>query len=185
MAYVIKMLYDYVEFIKDAGGHPSNIVTDQILFDKNEDVKNMYYLISGDIKIVSITRNEEALIIDHCKEGRFIAPNSLFNAKYEFTAQAYTRSKIMIINAELFREALKERIDILHQICIDLSQDILLCRKKIEILGERTVRERLRKWKILNNEFPQRGGLHILANELAVSREALYREVKALSVIKS
>jgi CRP-like cAMP-binding protein len=172
MMFVYKNLFDNVNYSE------IKLVANRILFNKFDFVNNIYFLLDGDIKIINKLKNNEHFIIENCKSFKFISLNSIFFDKYEFSAIAYNPSTVISIDINLFKSNLKENPVLSNQVSLDLASQLNYTYKKIEILGERTVYQRIKKWMIFNDGCLKKGSYNIIAREIFVSKEALYKELK-------
>jgi CRP-like cAMP-binding protein len=60
-----------------------------------------------------------------------------------------------------------------------LAREVQRARVRLEVLSKRTVRERLDAWLALGDgQWPARGAMVTLAQDIGVSPEAFYREMQ-------
>jgi CRP-like cAMP-binding protein len=58
-----------------------------------------------------------------------------------------------------------------------LAGEVRIARQRSEILALKTVAERVDAWRALSGSIPDRGSWKQVAQEIAVSPEALYRDL--------
>ena len=74
-------------------------------------------------------------------------------------------------------EALRSDSELTEAWAAHLARSVQRARMRAEIRSLKTVAERLDAWTAEHGDIPEKGQWHVLAAELSVSREALYREL--------
>ncbi len=82
-----------------------------------------------------------------------------------------------MVSRSEFRTALSRDATLAESWAQSLSRALQAARLRAEIRGLRTVAERLEVWLGEDGRLPDRGRWQELAEELGVTREALYREL--------
>ena len=147
-----------------------------ILFRSGDQIKKVIFLNAGSVGLIAIRSDGYRQVIERYKAIDFIAPHSLFGERYFFTAEAQTDVEIIEYPTTAFRKATQSEAfrDPWAEV---LQGHLFRSLKRVEMLAYPTVREKLDAWINLFGALPSKGEYTSAANELGVSREALYREL--------
>lgn len=133
--------------------------------------------------VVSLSRplpNGSALILQRAGPGELLAEASLFSATYQCDATAMTAARVRGIAIATLLQTAAGRPALGLAFARHLAFEVQRVRARAELLCLRTVAERLDAWLALGDRtLPPRGRWREVAAEIAVSPEALYREVAA------
>lgn len=147
------------------------------LFHQGDAVQYIFQILGGEVQLFRRHRQGQKLILQRGLQGNILAEASLFTDNYHCDAIASDHSRLRCY----------KRKDILLQFENDsafakrwanhLASEVRAARFKAEILSQRTVAHRLEMWLLQNGTLPNKGRWHLLADEIGVSAEALYREL--------
>ena len=163
-----------------------DIASKQILFQQAETADSIYFLLSGQIRLATFT--EERIIIHQFVEPEeSFAETALFSETYFCTAIANKASRVVAIDKELVRQALKEDPDLATVYMNQLTYRYENIKTLLELRSIRSARERFLQYLIRQIEpnsdsqtvILQRP-LKELAAELGLSAEALSRTLSLL-----
>jgi CRP-like cAMP-binding protein len=158
------------------GGATKSYMKGSILFVSGDHIQKIFYLIQGSVQLIAIRPDGYRQVIERYKADDFIAPHSLFGERYFFTAEAHTYIETIEYPTKSFRKTVQSEggrtfwAEVLHG-------HLFRSLKRVEMLAYPTVSEKLDAWIKLFGGPPSRGEYTSVANELGVSREALYREL--------
>ena len=117
------------------------------------------------------------MVIQRAGAGQIVAEASLFATRYHCHAVAMLPTAVWsVAKSELLgRISTDPRIGLIFM--KTLAHELQHSRFQVEVLSMKTVAARLDAWIEWNGELPPKGEWVSLAAELAVSPEALYREI--------
>lgn len=156
----------------------------QIIFQQGETADSIYFLLNGQVKLVSFT---EERIINHyfVSAGESFAEPALFADAYFCTAIADLPSSLAKIDKNLFRQAIANMPDIANVYMSQLTARFQTVKTLLELRSIRSARERILQYLIRQVEPNNRTiilqrSLKSLAIELGLSSEALSRTLSRL-----
>lgn len=141
-----------------------------------EKVQRMIYIVNGSAHIFNTRNNGYHQIIDRYNSHDIIAPYTIYIKNYVFNAEATSAIETVEHSLPSFRKLIETEIGKVHWTEL-LQANLLRTLKRIDMLTYPTVNEKLDEWMKLNNRLPAKGEYTVIANELGISREALYREL--------
>ena len=148
------------------------------LFHQEATVRSMFILTSGAITLCRKSRAGQELILSRTHALAFIAEASIYAAAYHCDAVCSETATVVRVPKKRFRNLLRNHPQITELWSSFLARELQNSRMRCQILSQKTVRERLDIWLDWNEgNLPPRGQLKTLALEIAVSPEALYREL--------
>ena len=150
----------------------------ETLFRLSEQVARLYLVQEGEVALERLSADGQRLILQRARAGDVLAEASFFAETYHCDAVALTPARV--VGASLNRLRIASRTDpaIMETIARHLALQVQQARSRAEILSLNRVHERLNAWLALNGgQLPPKGHWHVLADELGVSAEALYREL--------
>lgn len=148
------------------------------LFLSGDAVTFVYRVRTGRIALIRTTPQGSALLFQTARQGDVLAEASAYSARYHCDAVALERSVVEAVSMADFKRRLSSCRELAKAWEKQLAHAVQDARMKSEIRALRTVAERLDAWLSVNGDLlPAKGNWQNLANELGVSREALYREL--------
>lgn len=150
----------------------------ETLFHLGEPVTRLYVVQQGEVALERLSTDGQRLILQRARAGDVLAEASFFAETYHCDAVALT--SVRVVGASLNRLRIASRTDpaIMETIARHLAAQVQHTRARAEILSLKRVNERLDAWLALNGgQPPAKGNWHVLAGELGVTAEALYREL--------
>lgn len=170
----------------------SNVLVDQLLampgmetrlragatvFRRDDPVRQIFVVREGGAHLRRHGPNGGAIALQRAGPGAILAEASLFSARYHCDAMALGTTRLHAIRKSLVAQQWREDPDFAELFAGHLAREVQQARLRAEILALRRVSERLDAWLAWNNgELPAKGAWHIVAMEIGVSPEALYRE---------
>jgi CRP/FNR family transcriptional regulator, dissimilatory nitrate respiration regulator len=149
----------------------------QFLFRQDDPVRSMYFIESGEARLVRGHRDGSAITLQRATAGHFLAEASLFVARYHCDAVASQGLVTRVISRNVLRELFESDVKFAAEWARYLAEQIRIARLRAEILSLKTVAARLDFWITLNGKLPVKGSMKEVAQDIGVSPEALYRDM--------
>lgn len=147
-----------------------------VLFRREDQVKSMYLIRSGEVALERSLKDGTALTLHVAADGSAIAEASLFATAYHCDAVARTPVQIRRLPRTEFLTAIRNQPDAALGLIATHAKEVQAHRARIEILRLRRVADRLDAWLELHGE-PKKGEWIRVADQIGVSPSALYREL--------
>ena len=148
------------------------------VFGSGEGVRFLFVVREGGVRMLRRQRNGSVLVLQRARPGELVAEASLFAPRYHCEAIAEGPTVLARIPKPLVAEHLLADAGWLAAFAAHLASEVQRTRGRAELLSLKRVDERVDAWLALNGgTAPDRGRWGDWANELAVSPEALYREL--------
>lgn len=152
--------------------------TGDVLFRQDDDVRVLHLVAEGEVHLVRHLAHGLSLTLHRSGAGSILAEASLFSDRYHCGAVAARPTRTLSVPMTKIREALSAGGEFAVAWARFLAGEVQSARLRAEILALRTVGERLDAWLAANaGRLPPRGEWKTVAAEIAVSPEALYREL--------
>ena len=155
------------------------LAVDQILFQQGESTHSIFWVGSGQLKLVSFT--EQQMITHYFVEaGESFAETALHFETYGCTAIATQPSRIIAIPKPIFLDAVRQSPALCEQYVAHLTQRFSVVKRFLELRSIRSARDRLLQYLSYQRQPNQltvslRRSLKSLAAELGLSPEVLSR----------
>lgn len=147
------------------------------LFHRDDPVVTMFLLTEGCVKLMRYQEDGSPAVLQRSTPGTIVAEASLFSGRYHCDAIAVTATQALAVPVGEVRRLLNEDRAFALAWTMHLTRELQNTRKRAEIVSLRTVSARLDAWLTWNDgRLPTKGDWKALADEIAVSPEALYRE---------
>jgi CRP-like cAMP-binding protein len=148
------------------------------LFHRGDPVQVIFVVIGGCANLIRYQEHGSPAILQRATPGTVLAEASLFAEHYHCDAIAATAMEAVAVPIGEVRRLLSDDRVFALEWTRHLSRELQSARKRAEIISLRTVGARLDAWLIWNDgELPTKGEWRRMAEEIAVSPEALYREI--------
>jgi len=148
------------------------------LFRRGDPVTDVYVVVTGAIHLVRYQTDGSALILQRAGPGSILAEASLYFDTYHCDAVASGDADTRTYAKSSVKRLLLRSPEFSDIWANYLAQELQRTRLRAEILALRTVSERLDAWIAGNGgDFPHKGEWKLVANQIGVSAEALYREI--------
>lgn len=150
----------------------------QAVFHRGDAVKEVHFVLAGSVHLVRHQDDGSTLILQRAGPGSILAEASLYSETYHCDAVASGPAETRAYAKTGFRKLLANNAGFSDVWAIYLAQELQRARLRSEILSLKTVAARLDAWIAWNGgASPAKGEWKLVANEIAVSPEALYREL--------
>ncbi|MGO9741354.1 MAG: Crp/Fnr family transcriptional regulator [Roseiarcus sp.] len=157
--------------------HEHAYLPGEAVFHLGDTVRRVHLVCEGVIHLVRHQRNGSALILQRAGPGSILAEASLYSARYHCDARAETAASTWSVSRANLRGRIAESPQLSEAWADHLASEVQRARLHAEILSLRTVAERLEAWIAWNGAPPAKGRGALVAMEIGVTPEALYREM--------
>ena len=155
----------------------STLVSGQTLFLTGQPVRHLFWVVDGQLQLRRHTPQGDALVLQNATANAVLAEASAYSSHYHCDALAVRSSQVASITKTRFLQAMDEQPALAREWACQLARSVQAARVRAEIRSLPTVSARLQAWLDEGNVLPEKGHWQVLAAELSVTREALYREL--------
>ncbi|MBL8587608.1 MAG: Crp/Fnr family transcriptional regulator [Methylobacteriaceae bacterium] len=149
----------------------------EALFRAGDPVRGLHVVLSGAVELVRHGPGGERIVLQRAGAGDALAEASIHALRYHCDAIAAEDCAADLAPRAAIEAAL-ETGDLARDMAAYLARRIQRLRGQVELLSRRGVGARLEGWLALNDgAAPPAGGWVAVAREIAVTPEALYREL--------
>jgi CRP-like cAMP-binding protein len=156
----------------------------EMVFHRHDPVRGLFVVEEGLAHLVRYQLGGAATVMQRAGPGDLLAEASLFAEHYHCDAVAMAETKLRRFAIRDMQRAMREQPSFAQAYAKHLAHEMHRMRVRAEILAMRTVRARLDAWLSLQ-DLPPKGAWGILADDIGVSREALYRELARRSISRA
>lgn len=175
---IVIMLQSIEPYLRDLRARQQHFDTGQHLFHRGDPVTHMHIVLAGSIHLVRYQSDGSGLILQRAGPGSILAEASLYSGIYHCDAVAFGAADTRVYAKVSLKKLLTRSSEFSDIWAHHLAQQLQSTRLRAEILSLRTVAERLDAWMAWNaGSFPQKGEWKLVADQIGVSPEALYREI--------
>jgi CRP/FNR family transcriptional regulator, dissimilatory nitrate respiration regulator len=146
------------------------------LFRRGEEVSHLFRVESGLVHLVRFQEDGAPTVVQRALPGELVAEASMFARRYHCDALAMKESALRRVAIAPVRAALEADPAFARACAEHLAHEVHRMRVRSEIMGMKRVAARLDAWLSLR-PLPAKGEWSALADDLGVTREALYREL--------
>jgi CRP-like cAMP-binding protein len=147
------------------------------LFCAGDRVAAVFVVLEGGVRLIRIQADGEALGLQRAGAGDLLAEASMFAERYHCDAYADGPTTLARVPRSRVESLMRDDAGWLRGMAARLAHEMQRTRLRAEMLSLKRVDRRVEAWLTFNGTLPERGGWARLAEELAVSPEALYREL--------
>lgn len=165
-------------YLRDLRARQQHFDAGQHLFHRGDPVTDIHIVLVGSIYLVRYQSDGSVLILQRAGPGSILAEASLYSGIYHCDAVASGAADTRVYAKASLKKLLAKSSEFSNVWAHRLAQELQSTRLRAEILSLRTVAERLDAWMAWNGgSVPQKGEWKLVANQIGVSPEALYREI--------
>ncbi len=161
----------------ELSGRNKQLAANTTLFHLGSRVKSVFVVEQGSVVLRRQTSLGAWLILQVAGSGSVVAEASVYSSRYHCDAVAQEATRLHVLSKANFRAQLAGDPKLAEAWAMNLANSMQAARFRAEIRTLRTVAERLDAWLGAGLEIPEKGQWQVLAAELGVTREALYREL--------
>ncbi len=160
-----------------SSGHERSLGVGEYLFHRCDPVLSLFLVLGGTVQLLRYQDDGNALILQRTKPGDIIAEASLFSGTYHCDAVVDAPAIVWVVSKMNVLRIFREDPDFAEAWAVHLAREMQSARLKCEMLSLKTVALRLDAWLTWNEGiFPVKGQWKVVASEIGVSPESLYRE---------
>ena len=168
----------FINFLENTPASTLHFAAKEMVVDMDETVESLFIVKSGMVHLVRFQEDGRTVVLQRAGAGAIIAEASVFSTGYHCAAIAIRESALLAYPAKRVRALLDNSPKAALAYARHLAGEVREARKRAEILALKRVSERLEAWLVWNEgKMPERGAWHHIAEDIGVSREALYREL--------
>jgi CRP-like cAMP-binding protein len=150
----------------------------QPLFHRGDPVKDVHFVLAGSVHLVRRRADGTFLLLQRAGPGSILAEASLYSETYHCDAVAFDSTDTQTYAKVSLRRLLAINPEFSNVWAGYLAHELQGARLRSEILSLRTVADRLDAWRAWNGgKIPKKGEWKLVADQIGVSPEALYREL--------
>jgi CRP-like cAMP-binding protein len=148
------------------------------LFHLGDPVRVMHFVQSGRVHLTRTHLAGSVLILQQARSGTILAEASFCSERYHCDGVAVEATHSIAYAAADFRARVRSTPEFAEAWASHLARELQTARQHAEILSLKTVANRLDAWIAWHGgTLPAKGEWRMIASELSVSAEALYREI--------
>lgn len=159
------------------GSRSIHLAAGGVLFRSASPVSEMFLVISGQIHLCRHTVHGAEMVLQRATSGMVVAEASAYSDSYHCDAIAATDSIALTLPRPIFLSAIASNPVLSATWAAALACGLQAARFRSEIRSLPKVADRLDAWFGEGNHLPEKGQWQNVANELGITREALYREL--------
>ena len=160
-----------------SGSRSVHLPAGAFLFRSASSVAEIFLVHSGQIQLRRHTVHGAEMVLQRARPGMVVAEASAYSDRYHCDATAETDCIVLALPKPVFLSAMASDPGLASTWAATLARSVQAARIKSEIRSLPRVAERLDAWLGEGNSLPEKGHWQDAANELGITREALYREL--------
>jgi len=158
------MLQSIEPYLKGLRARQQHFEGRRYLFHRGDPVADLHVVLAGSI-------------LQRAGPGSILAEASLYSSRYHCDAVALGAADTRVYGKASLKKLLLKSPEFSNVWANYLAHELQTSRLRSEILSLRTVSEKLDAWITWNGGFPKKGEWKLVANQIGISPEALYREI--------
>lgn len=153
----------------------------QIIFHENQKATGVFYVQTGEIQIISYTKNGNEELISIVKEHDFFANALIFSSSPYFLGEIIAKkdTKIIYIEKNNLIKILQNNKEFLEQYINTISEKTIKLTQKNKLLSHKNIRERIIYYLEIHNKKIKKN-ITQLAKELILPRPSVSREISKM-----
>jgi CRP-like cAMP-binding protein len=172
------MSIELIAALQSMPGQQKSQGKDEPLFNQGDEVSSLFVLLAGAVHLERISESGCPTVLQRARPVSVISEASLYAERYHCRAVASALSTLWMIAKSDVRRRLARDQDFAESWAMHLAREIQRTRFQVEVMALKTVAARLDAWlDWTKGNPPQKGEWKIIASQIGVSPEALYREL--------
>ena len=163
--------------LDNLAGRRCEFAAGEPVFHAGDPVRIIHAVRSGVIHLVRHQDNGSILILQRAERASILAEASIYSAQYHCDARAETAAVTWAMPRSALRARLQQDPELAAAWARHLAREVQQARLQAEVLFLKTVAARLDAWIAWHGRLPAKGHWSVVAREIGVSPEALYREL--------
>ena len=169
---------DFFSFLENIPHRPLRFNSGAMVVDMDDKVTSLLVVKSGMVHLVRFQENGDMVVLQRAGAGAILAEASVFSDSYHCSAVAVRNVELNAYPLKAVLALFSRAPEATQAYALHLAREVRSARKRAEILALKTVSERLSAWLTWSHGLlPERGAWHHVADEIGISKEALYREL--------
>ena len=176
---MISIMFAEIErHLQDIPAKELHFGSGQYLFHLGDPVKAVHLVQEGTVHLARNQNDGSSVILQRAGPGSILAEASVYSNKYHCDATAISATRTLAFAKADLQLLLQKTPELGNIWARHLARELQRTRMQAEILALKTVAKRLDAWIAWSDsDFPCKGEWKIVANQIGVSPEALYREI--------
>ncbi|WP_300061850.1 Crp/Fnr family transcriptional regulator [uncultured Roseobacter sp.] len=167
------------------GGNVQQKEPDTYLFHVGDPVRFVHLIEEGAVHLERTQVNGQVMCFQRAHPGDVIAEASIYAEAYHCDARLVERARLRRLSIERLIKRLEADPELSRAWQARLARTVQTIRLLAEIRGLKKVEQRLDAWIDHNGTLPAKGQWQDVAQELAVTPEAFYREIARRRTLKA
>lgn len=167
------------------GGNVQQKEPHTYLFHVGDPVRFVHLIEDGAVHLERTQINGQVMCFQRARPGDVLAEASIYAQAYHCDARVVETVRMRRLSVERLIKRLEAEPALSRAWQARLARTVQTTRLLAEIRGLKTVEQRLDAWIDHNGNLPTKGQWQNVAQELAVSPEALYREIARRRTLKA
>lgn len=156
----------------------SEFMPNETVLKIEDPVTGLFVVESGLVHLLRFQEDGGRVVLQRAQRGAILAEASVFTTHYHCDAVCMLRTSLRRYSVNAVQKLLSQNAEAAQSYALHLADEVRVARRRAEILALKTVSERLSAWLIWHGGIlPAKGQWHHIAEDIGVSREALYREL--------
>jgi CRP-like cAMP-binding protein len=155
----------------------ADLAPGETLFRSGAEVADVFLVRSGRVHLQRHATHGACMVLQNAGPGAAIAEASAYSDRYHCDAVATEQTVVAALPKARFLTALANDPALAASWSAMLARSVQAARFRSEIRSLPKVADRFDAWLGEGNHLPERGRWQEVADEIGVSREALYREL--------
>jgi len=156
---------------------PRQVQTGEYLFHVGQPVRSVFKVAQGVVLLERPLPHGDVICQQRACAGDILAEASAYSQTYHCDARCVRSAQVQAVPKAEFLDRVSTDPLLAAEWSKHLAKTVQAARLVGEMRSLKTVSERLDVWLFEHGKLPEKGQWQLVANELAVSREALYREL--------
>ena len=173
---MIAIMSDLLAHLEALPSRTIEMAAGELLFRRDDEISFLFVIEDGLVHLVRHQMDGTPTVMQRAGPREIVAEASLFGRHYHCDAVATRATILRRMPVEDVRRAMRDDPAFSNACAQYLAHEVQRTRIRCEILGMRTVSARLDAWLTLK-PLPPKGDWGALADDIGVTREALYREL--------
>lgn len=149
----------------------------ETVFRSGDPVTSVYLVLDGAVELVRHSASGTRLVLHRAIMGDILAEASVYSEIYHCDGEVAAMTRLASLPASSFLQRLDTNPVCARNWAAKLAHSLQSARMQSEMRGLKTVAEKLDMWLSNGRAIPPKGQVQELAQDLGVTREALYREL--------
>ena len=175
---IVIMSTDLISAFRNLSGTERRLAASAFLFHQGDRVASVFMVLDGAAELVRHQESGEAIVLQRAGTDTVLAEASVYSEHYHCSAIATADALMYAVPKRIVRAALRDDPAFAEAWMAYLAREVQTARFRSEMLSLPTIARRLDAWTTWHDDrLPERGRWRLLADEIAVTPEALYREL--------